>query len=568
MLSIGLPPPAKVQGDMKPYEDLTKASFFQIDIAPKRPKVGESIQLFTLESAFGDYSTRYMQILQDVAAEIGVDATVPPISKVTRIYAIVDTPVSEQFTSQYDESFISKITNVAGGGIAEIRQILGFRSAKDIEKALGKMQEQLGKGGVGEQLLSHVVGGAKRTTETVRKTIEGLGGGPFVTNLLLGHKIEFPKVWRDSNYAPSYTFTVRLYNTNPGSSLSTFKHIIAPLCALLLYVVPYSKDGYTYDWPFFCSADAPGLFSIKYGAITDLSVIKGGDTVSFGFTQVPAIVDLRLTITDLFSTMLGGRSVVKQTNIVDYLSSLGRTRDISAAFTFVPKQIQQLRTTLETLKTTRLPTPRIPPALSQAASVLEKEEITKTIEQQWPSTLPAPTPTVLDDLYSLTKDPEVDNIVRDYERALDIVKKIDNLIATIQKASSKTTTLQQRIEDLSSKIVIIKSKDPVVQYLLSNPTTSAILNQVLTQIAKRAEKLPNPLTTIINELRQLQPKRVRPYAERKLDRVLYSKSELAIKDDYPTATATDISQIAQSLLKTILDKAEEKIMGKINTLVA
>ena len=89
------------------------------------------------------------------------------------------------------------------------------------------------------------------------------------------------------------------------------KYIIGPLAALLTLAMPRvttdtaSKGSMiTYDYPFFQKIDCPGLFTIPSGAISSITVTKGGDHGGAAFNQRVSLVDVRIDFVNLFSSMI------------------------------------------------------------------------------------------------------------------------------------------------------------------------------------------------------------------------------------------------------------------------
>ena len=126
------------------------------------------------------------------------------------------------------------------------------------------------------------------------------GGG----NLISGSKVDFRLIWNGSTFSPSYSFTVRLYNPYPQSYDAYKQTIIYPLARLLALMVPLSDSPHTYTFPLLCRVNCPGLFRIYAGYISSLDLIKGGENNDIAFNQLPGTVDIRITINELFSTMV------------------------------------------------------------------------------------------------------------------------------------------------------------------------------------------------------------------------------------------------------------------------
>jgi hypothetical protein len=216
---------------------------------------------------------------------------------------LADSFPTDSFTNEYGENFFQSMTNIASEGAASLAQVLGVKSVSGIgEKIPGILEKGIG-GNVGKAL-----GGAARTAhEGMSNMIAPLMGGrgmQVVDKLMAGGRIDFPMLWKNSAYTPSYTMTIRLYNPNPSSDEATEKYILGPIAAIMLLGVPISEDATTYSWPFIHSFHSPGIYKIDPAFISNITVIKGGDQQQIAFNQKLALVDVRIDIGSLFNSMM------------------------------------------------------------------------------------------------------------------------------------------------------------------------------------------------------------------------------------------------------------------------
>jgi len=555
MYKIGVPAPSKINGDESIYQDIMDSSFYTIQVNACVPNAQTGPQLYTLRDATAQFNTRLHSVLSQVASECGAGSP-PSISWPIQIHAIVDTPISEQFTNQYDESFVSRITNAVGGGINELRQIMGIRNIEELNAKIQQLKQNANQKG-NEFFLDTLLGIAGQVTSAGVALEQAMGGNRStraIANLFQGHKIEFPKVWRDSNYSTSYSFTIRLYNPNPGDVNSTFKHIVTPLATLLLFVVPYSDDGFTYDWPFFCKAYAPGLFKLKYGAFADIAVTKGGDTIAIGFNQIPAIVDVRITLIDLFSTMLGGNG--QQTNIVDYLATIATPRQ-TKEFEF---KVATLATAIS--KQLSTPTTTLSSDVAQADTTLKLKQFGSYLQKNLPSFANKVDQNLINDMHKLVTSPEVQSLLRDYERGLGFLRDRTLLSRLTTIKPNKTDTL---LKQLQLKTVVSKRTDSkLVTLLMTNPTDSECLNKILRNIATKALSEPSPDATVISLLSYIDPSILRPYVKRDIVNTLRPKLVLRLKEEFPDISDDDINEISDVLVDYVLNESEGKVLGRIS----
>jgi hypothetical protein len=246
---------------------------------------------------------------------------------------IADSFPSDSFSNEYGETFLHKFTDVASQGFGQLTQMTGQRNALGALHSLGTSIAGAGKeaGGATGELLQLVGGGAAAAAgqaEKIKNAFRGTalhGAVDIVDKMLAGARVDFPQVWRNSGFTPSYSVTIRLYNPKPSSELATKKYIIGPLATLLCLAVPRTDDGKTYNWPFFQKMVVAGIWRLNPAVITNITVIKGGDQQSIGWNQRMGIVDVRLDIGSLFTSMVveeGGLNVTNRPTVRNYLESL------------------------------------------------------------------------------------------------------------------------------------------------------------------------------------------------------------------------------------------------------
>jgi len=158
------------------------------------------------------------------------------------------------------------------------------------------------------------------TQAAIANKVGGLAG-----RLMAGARVDFPQVWKNSGFTPSYTMTVRLYNPRPGNYTATKKYIIGPLAALLLLGLPISSDGDTYNWPFLHKIRCPGIYNLNPAFISNITVVKGGDQQQISHKQTMGIVDVRIDFGSLYNSILaeeGNRKLANRPTLNSYLKAL------------------------------------------------------------------------------------------------------------------------------------------------------------------------------------------------------------------------------------------------------
>ena len=157
--------------------------------------------------------------------------------------------------------------------------------------------------------------------------------------LISGGKLIFPKIWQDSSFSRSYSFTIKLRSPD-HDALSIFLNIMVPYLHLLALTLPTAHDDYAnaYNAPFLVKAYCKGLFNIDMGIITDMSVSRGAEC-QWNDDGLPTQMDIDISIEDLYSSLYmsamkdtdppflinqikNNLSVVRNTSMLDYLANL------------------------------------------------------------------------------------------------------------------------------------------------------------------------------------------------------------------------------------------------------
>lgn len=311
--TFGLPPSTWISDEM------IVNSMPVFEIIPCKPQFQEGLNLFSVVEDEGTYNA--------ILAKQGF-ATTSPI----RLAFIADNFPTDSFTSEYGDTFLQKFTDVASQGMTQVMQMTGSESgtvgAQKLAKALSGAGEDIG--GAAGSILSSGGSGLDKLASGLQKFANNsggaLGGGiKIVDKMLAGHRVDFPQVWMNSGFTPSYTATIRLYNPNPASSKSTIQHIVGPLAVMLCLALPRSTDGKTYKWPFFHKIKSKGIYNLDPAVITNITVVKGGDQQQISYNQKLGIVDVRIDFTSLYNSMLieeGDSSFPNRPTLRSYLDSL------------------------------------------------------------------------------------------------------------------------------------------------------------------------------------------------------------------------------------------------------
>jgi len=292
---IGMPPDTYVSND------LMRNSMPILQIQPREPVIQTSLTGFRLENKWDDY----VKLLGNHKFKPGGSGSN------LKIAFIADNFPTDSFSNEYGESFLNKITDVVSQGAGEITQMMGARDLGEAGKQLSTFAKTMGA-----DVVSSGIDKILEKSENVQKKLrEGGKVSQFagatagmISRMAAGARVDFPQVWKNSGFTPSYSITVRLYNPYPGNLSYTKKYITGPIAAILCLALPRAgkkgEEANTYNWPFFHQIICPGIFRLEPGFISNISVIKGGDQQQIGWNQALSIVDVRIDMGSLYNSIL------------------------------------------------------------------------------------------------------------------------------------------------------------------------------------------------------------------------------------------------------------------------
>lgn len=286
---FGMPPGTHVS------DKIMKNSMPTAIITPCEPVFSEGLSLFRLNQKSG--FTEYLKILNSV----GFTLSGPSI---TVAYQADGFP-TDSFNNEYGETFLDKFAQVASSGLGDLAQVMGWTSFKDVKEQGGNIAEAVGAGGVVNSLGE---GYDKLNSKLSAANQNRLGGAvKMMQSIATGARVDFPQVWKNSSFQPSYTMTIRLYNPNPSSKESTMKYIVGPIAAIVALGLPkVAEDSATYKWPLLCKVRSPGIFHLNAAYISSIAIVKGGDNQGIAFNQAMSMCDLRIDFGSLYSSILAG----------------------------------------------------------------------------------------------------------------------------------------------------------------------------------------------------------------------------------------------------------------------
>lgn len=286
--------------------NVTQDSMPILEIIPAYPKITGGLELYRLKPGMdnSDDSQTNLSYRQELLEFYNI--TLRNELPYLRVAYMNVSPPIESFTNDYEESMFSNLADAASKGIRELKFATGTTTAG---VAVDKLQSFLkNAGGLGQEATQNLDAFNKRVQEAqAAQQLGSINQQSIVdisANVALGNKLDFPQIWKSSGWSPSYSVNVRLYNPFPGEKKATEKYITGPLTALMMFVVPRTRDGHTFFWPWLCKYRVRGLFNVKAGYIKSIQVIKGGDDNNIAFNQRPGIVDVKIELGTLYQTMI------------------------------------------------------------------------------------------------------------------------------------------------------------------------------------------------------------------------------------------------------------------------
>ncbi len=192
------------------------------------------------------------------------------------ILATNDSTMVEVMSNRFDVSTAEQLATTLNG--------LGGKVYQNIKKVATRGTQMLSSAG-GLQLLSN--------SEGNRNQFLSLLGGKA-----LGIQSTIPKEWVSSDHNNTLQLMIKL--VSPSGDSEMIDHcIIKPLMYLMLAASPVSYDGITFGYPTLWDVQADGMMDIKLGAITAMTITRGGNETQFNHNNEPLNIDIRLTIEPL-----------------------------------------------------------------------------------------------------------------------------------------------------------------------------------------------------------------------------------------------------------------------------
>ena len=155
----------------------------------------------------------------------------------------------------------------------------------------------------------------------------------------LGFQTTLPKEWANSDYNSGLQIMIRLISPS-GHWKDISKYIITPMMYLIDACSPVTYNGITYGHPMLWKIQAEGMQTIDVGAISTMTISRGGTDTYFNQFNQPLNIDIRLSLESIISGFAVG---ISKTNTNFYAedsdankaSLITGPKDIIDSFTYL-----------------------------------------------------------------------------------------------------------------------------------------------------------------------------------------------------------------------------------------
>lgn len=317
---IGLPmktSSSKPEKGMNVDVDALSALFMReqmmyMTLTPMRMEKLEKLNNQTFVEDFDDNEQAFFNLYNAIQKRVGLPEITGRLKDSwkengIKIFSVLEGSFGENFSNSVGDSFLAGMGNLVSEGIRDFIQMTGSTNIGQSIANIANSFSGMWDNEVVKSIFSGIGGVAEGVNEFLEKMARqgGLIGsqGNVQAMVVKGNKIDFPKVWKDSSMAQSYTIRIRLYCPNPTNDEAYIRDIVGPLTVLLVLGLPRSDQQLSYKWPYFIKMEIPGNISL-ISMINDISVVKGGDSIAFAMNQRPYLVDISISMSSLYSTML------------------------------------------------------------------------------------------------------------------------------------------------------------------------------------------------------------------------------------------------------------------------
>ena len=218
-----------------------------------------------------------------------------------RLYVTDDTQAADSISnSRGGKNFFQDIADTAYQTLSPISNFLaatGFAESgisKELVSGTGDLLSSIATTATG------MFGGSAETSAQIGQ-LTGTLTEKIADSSINGYKYSFPTIWNDASYKPNLSTRIKLISPY-GHPDAIKKYIIEPLMYLLILGSPKTKDGMAFGRPWTVTIMGYGLTNIPMGAISSISMVRGGSNTSYNIYKQPTSIDLSIQ----FESLVGG----------------------------------------------------------------------------------------------------------------------------------------------------------------------------------------------------------------------------------------------------------------------
>ena len=408
-------------------------------IKPGKMNLVKGLTVYKIIPDFGEY--------QNKLKDLGVTCN---HTNGLRVACFLECFPAETFTNNYAESFLSQMAGAVSGVAGELTQMSGATDAVGGAKKLAEFAGLKKDSEMGKKFGEYTTNAEKAAKDAADSVGAGEAGKSMLSTmnkLLGGARVDFPMIWKNSSFNPSYSLNFKLYNSNPKSDEFHSKHIIGPLAALLCLGMPQTTDdGSTYNYPFVHQIEFKGWFRSNAAAIQSITVTKGAENL-ISMQQRPYLVEVRIEFINLFNTMvMGPTGDMARPTVKGYLDNLMST------------------TTPKTLYMKRSPAGKYPDSVVTNSDNSSPGKEDTTTEEESKKSAPAPIvaqpePDVAPPKKVEPSKVEAEKAVKDKDSAKNIEKVTEKPNTPAEDAKDKGLAKPEEVKPLPPNLTDQERKD-------------------------------------------------------------------------------------------------------------
>lgn len=218
-----------------------------------------------------------------------------------RLWLTDETQAQESIQHTFDNNVIEEKINTLSGHARAVRNIVkSFGNSGAVKELFTYLENKVNGAaelaGKGTASLSGTTGIPADQDQIQQVVAQGLKTAGQI--ILQGKQVSLPRIWKGSTYNPTLTVAIKLVSPY-GDPEAIKKYIIEPLLYILILTSPRSNDGVSYGLFQPVKVKAYGISNINLGAVTNITLVRGGRETSYNIHKQPLTMEVRLDIDPL-----------------------------------------------------------------------------------------------------------------------------------------------------------------------------------------------------------------------------------------------------------------------------